>query len=201
MVFNEEQIGAQLKGGLGFNRDKYVSDEVYEQWANDLSDNMLSRKPGFLSEDIDFISIYAMEKLSTEIEFLQETIERKKIYSILDHYLYTNIQLESIRIMVSSKKNRKESFQKNQRLIMSITEEYLEGVKSDYFMDVPVDYLYTDGYKQSLTQFDNSFTYKGNHSNEYFNFVTKIVNMIRNGDRRIIIGMGESVLNIQTKVY
>ena len=54
--------GLQLKGVLGFNRDEYVSDEVYIQWANSLSDNMLSRKPGFLSGDIDFISIYAMEK-------------------------------------------------------------------------------------------------------------------------------------------
>jgi hypothetical protein len=84
---------------------------------------------------------------------------------------------------------------------MSITESYLKRVKDEYLKEVPEDYLYTDGDKQSLTPFDDSFTYKDNHSNEYFNFVTKIINMIRNGDPKIIRDIGESVLNIQAKAY
>jgi hypothetical protein len=205
MILNKDEIKDQLKGKSLFDRDEYVSEEVYTQWANGLSDNILSRKPSFLSEDIDFISIYAMEKLSIEIEFLQEMIEEmiesKNIYLIMDHYLYTNIQLESIRIMASSKRNGKKSFQKNQNLIMDITEEYLKSVKDEYLKEVPGDYLHTDGDKQSLIPFENSFIYKDNHSKEYFNFVTKIVNMIRDGNPKIIRDIGESVLNIQAKAY
>jgi len=196
-----EEMKAHILGIDPFVLGDYALEDEYRKWIFSLSRYMLAPYPEYLSDHMDFVTIYAIKKLENQISFFKDKKITSNKFLLMDHYLFSTISLEAVRIMVDIHTDKPKDFTTRHNSIVIAMEEILEEIKNELLVDLPTGYINTDGNGlQSPMEFKNSYPSKSEPNKSFFAFMDKVVRKIRNKDEYVIKHIRDFIIEAETLV-